>query len=155
MTTSRTDYQSPIGIIEIVGTENAITQLLFVDKSPAESGAIPSVLNSMKSQLAEYFAGQRKNFDIPILMQGTPFQERVWQELLKIPYSVCVSYGEIAQRIGQKNASRAVGHANHLNKLPIIIPCHRIIGKNQKLVGYAGGIWRKEWLLAHEQRFSK
>ncbi|MBN2088834.1 methylated-DNA--[protein]-cysteine S-methyltransferase [candidate division KSB1 bacterium] len=153
MTTFHTDYQSPIGIIEILGTENAITHLLFVNESPSTSKSIPMVLNWMKSQLDEYFAGQRKKFDIPILTQGTSFQERVWQELLNIPYGVCVSYGEIAQRIGHKNATRAVGYANHLNKLPIIIPCHRVIGKNKKPVGYAGGIWRKEWLLAHEQRF--
>ncbi len=153
MTPFYTYYESPIGIIKIVGTENAITHLLFIDKREPASGSIPTVLNSMGSQLDEYFAGRRKKFDIPILMQGTPFQEKVWQELLKIPYGVCMSYGEIAQRIGQKKASRAVGSANHLNKLPIIIPCHRVIGKNRKLVGYAGGVWRKEWLLEHEQRF--
>jgi O-6-methylguanine DNA methyltransferase len=153
MVTSRTTYLSPVGIIEIVGIENLITHLLFVDEHPSASDQIPAILNDMKFQLDEYFAGQRKKFDIPILLQGTNFQERVWQELLKIPYGASVSYGEIAQQIGQRNAARAVGHANHLNKLPIIIPCHRVIGKNMKLVGYAGGIWRKEWLLAHEQRF--
>ncbi len=153
METFRIAYPSPVGIIEIVGTENLITHLLFVDENPSVSNQIPAIFNDMKSQLDEYFAGQRKKFDIPVLLQGTSFQECVWQELLKIPYGACVSYGEIAQRIGRRNAVRAVGQANHLNKLPIIIPCHRVIGKNLKLVGYAGGIWRKEWLLAHEQRF--
>lgn len=153
MVTYRVDYHSPIGTIEIVSTETVITHLLFVDESLSTSTQVPTVINDLKLQLDEYFAGQRKKFDVPIQFQGTIFQERVWKELLNIPYGTRVNYGEIARRIGKENAARAVGYANHLNKLPIVIPCHRVVGKDMKPVGYAGGIWRKEWLLKHEQRF--
>jgi methylated-DNA-[protein]-cysteine S-methyltransferase len=103
-------------------------------------------------QLRAYFAGQLDNFDLALSPQGTPFQQRVWSELCKIPYGETISYGELARRIGNPNASRAVGLANGSNPIPIVIPCHRVIGSNGKLTGYGGGLPIKEKLLALEKR---
>jgi len=103
------------------------------------------------SQLREYFEGRRRQFDLPLAPAGTPFQQRVWSALLDVPYGETISYGELASRIGQKTASRAVGLANGSNPLPIVIPCHRVIGANGKLTGYGGGLPIKERLLAHER----
>ena len=101
-------------------------------------------------QLREYFAGQRRSFQLPLAPQGTPFQQQVWQALAEIPYGETRTYGEIAEAIGRKGASRAVGAANHRNPLPIFIPCHRVIGANGSLTGYAGGLETKRFLLALE-----
>ena len=103
------------------------------------------------SQLTEYFAGRRQRFELPLAPEGTPFQQRVWRELQDVPYGVTISYGELAARIGQPTASRAVGLANGSNPLPIVIPCHRVIGANGKLTGYGGGLPIKEQLLALER----
>jgi methylated-DNA-[protein]-cysteine S-methyltransferase len=102
------------------------------------------------AQLTEYFAGRRRTFELPLAPQGTPFQQRVWKALLDIPYGETISYGELAARIGRRSASRAVGLANGSNPLPIVIPCHRVIGSNGKLTGYGGGLAIKERLLALE-----
>ena len=99
-------------------------------------------------QMAEYFAGGRRQFDLPLKLAGTPFQQRVWQELVRIPFGVTISYAELARRIGRPTASRAVGHANSRNPISIIVPCHRVIGVSGKLTGYAGGLDKKRWLLA-------
>jgi len=104
-----------------------------------------------RRQLAAYFAGELTEFDLPLNPQGTVFQKTVWRELEKIPYGVTISYGKLAQRIGNPNSSRAVGLANGHNPISIIVPCHRVIGSNGKLTGYGGGIERKEWLLEHER----
>jgi methylated-DNA-[protein]-cysteine S-methyltransferase len=101
-------------------------------------------------QLDEYFKGARKSFSLKLLLKGTPFQKLVWQRLKKIPYGKLASYGDVARAIGRPNAYRAVGNANNKNPIPIIIPCHRVIGSDGKLVGYGSGLWRKEWLLNHE-----
>jgi methylated-DNA-[protein]-cysteine S-methyltransferase len=101
-------------------------------------------------QLAQYFAGQRRDFDLPLRLEGTVFQRRVWQTLNEIPYGVTWSYGELAKRIEQPSASRAVGLANGRNPISIVVPCHRVIGTNGTLTGYGGGLERKRWLLAHE-----
>jgi len=101
-------------------------------------------------QLAEYFAGRRRDFDLPLRLEGTDFQRRVWQALQEIPYGATWSYGEQAKRIGNPNASRAVGLANGRNPISILVPCHRVIGANGSLTGYGGGVERKRWLLAHE-----
>ena len=103
------------------------------------------------SQLTEYFAGQRQRFELPLAPQGTPFQQRVWRALLDVPYGVTISYAQLAARIGQPSASRAVGLANGSNPLPIVIPCHRVIGANGTLTGYGGGLPIKERLLAFER----
>ena len=110
------------------------------------------VFEQTSSQLSEYFAGKRNSFDIPIKMIGSEFQKKVWQELLKIPFGCTASYGEIAARISNPSASRAVGLANGSNPIGIIVPCHRVIGANGSLTGYAGGMDRKRFLLDHERR---
>jgi methylated-DNA-[protein]-cysteine S-methyltransferase len=110
--------------------------------------AIP--FDEVKRQLSEYFSGRRTTFDLPLAPQGTLFQGRVWEELQKIPYGTTISYGELARRVGNANASRAVGLANGRNPISIIVPCHRVIGANGKLTGYGGGLPRKQALLAFE-----
>lgn len=107
---------------------------------------------AVREQLAEYFAGERRHFDVPLKLAGTPFQQRVWQELLRIPFGATITYGQLAERVGKPTASRAVGHANGRNPVSILVPCHRVIGADGKLTGYAGGIDKKRWLLAWERR---
>ena len=102
-------------------------------------------------QLAEYFAGDRQTFDVPLKLVGAPFQQRVWQELVRIPFGTTITYAQLAQRLGKPTASRAVGHANSRNPISIIVPCHRVIGSNGKLTGYAGGVDKKQWLLDWER----
>ena len=106
---------------------------------------------ALREQLAEYFAGQRRQFDVSLKYAGTPFQRRVWQELVRIPFGTTITYGQLAERVGQPTASRAVGHANGRNPISIIVPCHRVIGASGKLTGYAGGVDKKQWLLAWER----
>jgi methylated-DNA-[protein]-cysteine S-methyltransferase len=112
----------------------------------------PSALAEVVRQLRAYFAGELETLNLSLSPQGTPFQQKVWSELLKIPYGETTSYGELARRIGNSNASRAVGLANGSNPIPIVIPCHRVIGSNGKLTGYGGGLPIKEKLLALEKR---
>jgi methylated-DNA-[protein]-cysteine S-methyltransferase len=107
---------------------------------------------AVRVQLAEYFAGQRREFDVPLKLAGTPFQRRVWQELGRIPYGATISYAQLAQRIGKPTASRAVGHANGRNPISILVPCHRVVGADGRLTGYAGGVDKKRWLLNWERR---
>ena len=106
-------------------------------------------------QLSEYFAGTRRDFDLPLRLQGTVFQQRVWQELTEIPYGTTWSYGQLAKRLGNPNASRAVGLANGQNPISILVPCHRVIGADGSLTGYGGGLERKQWLLTHEGALSR
>jgi methylated-DNA-[protein]-cysteine S-methyltransferase len=144
---------SPLGTIEISGTKWHITGVNFVEHEfDNKASAIP-LLNTCANQLKEYFAGKRKQFTVPLLMDGSEFQIRVWQELQKIPFGHLLSYEELALRIRSKLITRAVGHANGENKISIIVPCHRVIGKNGNLTGYAGGLWRKKWLIEHEQNY--
>jgi methylated-DNA-[protein]-cysteine S-methyltransferase len=105
-------------------------------------------------QLDEYFEGSRKDFDFPFRQKGTPFQLGVWDELLNIPYGKTISYLQLSQRLGNVKAIRAVGTANGRNNLPIVVPCHRVIGSNGSLTGYGGGLWRKQWLLEHENKYA-
>lgn len=142
-------YSSPIGLIELSATPEALTTLYFVEEPRHEITSI-ALLATTITQLSEYFAGVRKQFDLPLVLQGTAFQQRVWQQLLTVPYGQTVSYQEIANALGNPKAVRAVGAANGQNPLSIIAPCHRIIGSNGSLIGYGGGLWRKEWLLKHE-----
>lgn len=142
-------YESPIGLVEIGGTEAAITSLYFVDL-PCPDYATHATVQAAVEQLAEYFAGTRKTFDLPLDFYGTTFQQQVWRQLLHVPYGVTASYQEIALALGNAKATRAVGAANGANPISIIAPCHRIVGSNGKLTGYGGGLWRKEWLLKHE-----
>jgi methylated-DNA-[protein]-cysteine S-methyltransferase len=115
--------------------------------------ASPSVVGPLREavrQLAEYFAGDRRKFDLPLRLEGTDFQRRVWQVLTEIPYGETWSYGQLAQRIGNPKGCRAVGLANGRNPISILVPCHRVIGADGSLTGYGGGVERKRWLLAHE-----
>lgn len=148
----KTYYSSEIGIIEINCSEDSVISLKFV-KEKGESTEINEILDKTYRQIDEYFSGKRKSFDLKLKLQGTEFQKKVWNELTKIPYGKTVTYKDIATRIGNEKAVRAVGNSNNKNKIPIIIPCHRVIGKNGKLVGYAGGLDKKQWLLNHEKKF--
>jgi methylated-DNA-[protein]-cysteine S-methyltransferase len=142
-------YESPIGLIEVGGTEGAITSLYFCGQRRPEGGSNLVVHEALR-QIDAYFAGVRRAFDVPIDLHGTSFQLLVWQQLLTIPFGHTVSYQGIANAIGKPKAVRAVGAANGQNLLSIIVPCHRVIGSRGALVGYGGGLWRKEWLLRHE-----
>jgi methylated-DNA-[protein]-cysteine S-methyltransferase len=146
----KTYYQSPIGIIVIKGNEEGIVELGFVEK--VEEIRENAIVKSCLSQLDEYFNGQRTTFNVQLITEGTSFQQEVWQSLQEIPYGETRSYKAIASQINRPKAVRAVGGANNKNQIAIIIPCHRVIGSNQKLVGYEGGLWRKEWLLNHEKK---
>lgn len=149
--------ESPLGRIVVQGDGEFITGL-YLPNHKHWSGPDPSWRQSdapfaaVRQQLAEYFAGERQEFDVPVQLAGTPFQQRVWQELVRIPYGTTISYAELARRVGQPTASRAVGSANGRNPVSILVPCHRVIGANGKLTGYGGGIDKKEWLLAWERR---
>lgn len=148
------DYESPIGIIEIIGTSEAISSILFSEKDKKENpfqADTPPVLAECYTQLDEYFKGQRQEFTFLYQFEGTDFQKTVWGALKEIAYAKTGSYKDVAVSIGNEKAIRAVGSANGKNKLSIVIPCHRVIGSNGKLTGYAGGLWRKEWLLQHEK----
>ncbi|MCU6602307.1 methylated-DNA--[protein]-cysteine S-methyltransferase [Peribacillus frigoritolerans] len=151
------DYESPIGVIEISGTNDAIRSIMFAErdiKINIMQEHTPQVLAECFSQLDEYFKGERREFTFPYTLEGTTFQKNVWNALTGILYANTGSYKDIAVSIGNEKAIRAVGSANGRNKLSIVIPCHRIIGSNGKLTGYAGGLWRKEWLLQHERNFN-
>jgi len=148
-------YQSPIGMIEITGNTEGILGIGFTDQITAAAAAAPDCLKDCVRQLDEYFQGTWKEFTLRLLPQGTPFQMKVWHALQAVPYGRTASYKDIAAAVGSPKAVRAVGGANHRNKIAILIPCHRIIGKNGTLTGYGGGLWRKEWLLGHEQGKSK
>ncbi len=142
-------YKTAIGLLEIKGTESAVTELKFVEVRRAEYECSP-YLDLALRQIAEYFRGERQVFDLNLSLDGTPFQQSVWEKLLTVEYGSTASYKDIAGAIGNPAAVRAVGMANNRNPVSIIVPCHRIIGSNGKLVGYGGGLWRKEWLLGHE-----
>ena len=145
-------YQSPMGpiLITIDTRLNSLIELKFV-KTSLPDFKQPPLIKKITKQLDEYFSKKRTIFDIPIHYNGTPFQNKVWEELLKIPYGNTLSYGDIAKKLGKPPlTSRAIGTANSKNKIAIIIPCHRVIRSNGKLSGYAGGVDKKIWLLNHE-----
>ena len=141
------NVDTPLGRMYISSDGENITGLRF---GSCESETPDAVLMKAKAELQEYFAGQRKSFDLPLKPEGTPFQQSVWRALCEIPYGETASYGQIAERIGNKKACRAVGMANNRNPIAIIIPCHRVIGAGGKLTGYAGGLDKKEFLLELE-----
>lgn len=148
-------YESEIGPLKITAASQAITSICFVEEpAPVEPVAGPPVLADCLLQLDEYFKGKRKIFSLPLEPAASRFQQVVWRQLAAIPYGQTVSYLDIALAIGNRQAVRAVGNANGQNKIAIVIPCHRVIGRNGQLTGYGGGLWRKAWLLQHEARFS-
>lgn len=146
--------QSPIGIAEIRGDISGVSSISFIDQGE-RSLTIPVQLQECVDQLQEYFNGQRNYFDFKINPQGTNFQQKVWQELLNIPFGKTISYLDLSKKLGDTKAIRAVASANGKNPLCIVIPCHRVIGTDGSLTGYAGGLWRKKWLLAHESQFKQ
>ena len=144
-------YKTPIGIAKIIGNKNGIIAVTVMEESVEIQEEIPVCLQDCLEQLDEYFKGTRTSFDLKLNPIGTDFQQRVWNELLKVPYGKTATYLEQSKKIGNVKAIRAVASANGKNQLWILIPCHRIIGSDGSLTGYAGGIWRKKWLLEHEK----
>lgn len=144
-------YQSPVGCIEVTGNSEGISSVKYLEAEPQNKGENPDCLKEAVRQLNEYFLGSRREFDLPIKAHGTDFEIRVWNELRTIPFGTTISYLDLAHKLGNKGAVRAVGHANGKNPVNIITPCHRVIGANGSLTGYGGGLWRKEWLLKFEK----
>jgi methylated-DNA-[protein]-cysteine S-methyltransferase len=145
-----THYKTPIGTAKIVGDFNGIQSVSVLDDDIETSKEIPICLQDCVLQLEEYFKGKRDSFNLTVNPKGTKFQIKVWKELLNIPFGKTKSYLEQSKALGDVKAIRAVASANGKNPIWIIIPCHRVIGSDGSLTGYAGGIWRKKWLLAHE-----
>lgn len=145
-----TYYKTPIGTAKIVGDKPGIQSIKVIDEKMETSKDIPTYLQDCVQQLDEYFNGTRTAFDLKLNPQGTDFQKRVWKELLNVPHGKTRSYIEQSKKLGDVKAIRAVASANGKNPIWIVIPCHRIIGSDGSLTGYAGGLWRKKWLLELE-----
>ncbi|MFN7160164.1 MAG: methylated-DNA--[protein]-cysteine S-methyltransferase [Candidatus Gracilibacteria bacterium] len=148
----RSYYNSPVGILELQEDQGHLIGLYFRDAQGIENNN-SDLFIEVKKQLDEYFVGKRSTFTLPLKITGTPFQEGVWNALLDIPYGETRSYLQQAQYIQNPKAVRAVGTTNGKNKISIIIPCHRVIGKDGSLTGYGGELWRKKWLLEHEKKY--
>ncbi|KAB8151461.1 methylated-DNA--[protein]-cysteine S-methyltransferase [Kordia sp. TARA_039_SRF] len=144
--------QTPLGIAKVVSDNTGIQEISVVNEDFEINNptTIPVVLQSCITQLEEYFAGKRTEFNLTLAPKGTEFQQKVWKELHKIPYGKTCSYLELSKKLGDVKAIRAVAAANGKNPLWIVTPCHRVIGSDGSLTGYAGGLWRKKWLLNHE-----
>jgi len=141
--------KTPLGIAKIVGDENGISVISVSDDGEVSS-TISSILKESVSQLNEYFEGKRTHFTFKLNPQGTEFQQKVWKGLLEIPFGKTMTYMELSKKLGDVKAIRAVASANGKNPLWIVVPCHRVIGTDGSLTGYAGGLWRKKWLLEYE-----
>ncbi len=153
--TYTTYYHSPVGLLKISGTNDYISEVTFHDTSTKAEGNkkhIPPMLINCVEQLIQYFNGQRRIFELPLNQTGTAFQQDVWSILTQIPFGKTISYLELARKTGDTKATRAVANANGKNNIAIIVPCHRVIGSDKTLVGYAGGLWRKKWLLELEAK---
>lgn len=144
-------HSSPVGYLKIQCTESRLTLIHFVNEVGLENDNT-ELLQKCISQLDEYFSGKRKDFDLPLGQTGSNFQMNVWKNLLKIPYGKTISYLQLSKQIGDVKAIRAIAAANGKNNIAIVVPCHRVIGSNAKLVGYAGGLEKKKWLLEHETK---
>ena len=158
-TTYHTYYQSPVGNLHLIGARKALLSIQFPSESqtrePGEDWVRKDeIFTDIIQQLDQYFSGSRTEFSIPIELIGTEFQRKVWAALIEIPFGSTASYGEVATRIGQPTASRAVGAANNANPIPIIVPCHRVIGADNSMTGFGGGVETKIRLLELENRFS-
>lgn len=153
--------KSPVGEVFFMWKKEGVLMVSFVEKDYGEklSGFIENDFRIIRSssplekQLKEYFGDVRKEFNLKLIMDGTPYQQRVWKELLKVPYGKTISYGELAKRVGNPKGARSVGMAVHLNRVGIIIPCHRVIRSSGEIGGYASGVDRKKWLLEHERSY--
>ena len=141
---------TPLGFTEIQGDENGISKIHVMNEDVEISTKIPKELKEAVLQLQDYFDGKRTTFTFPLNPSGTDFQKKVWNELLHIPFGKTCSYLDLSKKLGDVKAIRAVASANGKNPLWIVVPCHRVIGTNGSLTGYAGGLWRKKWLLEHE-----
>lgn len=145
-------YDSPVGVLKISVMDGSICQVHFEETKNESSDKKNKTADDCFTQLDEYFKGKRKIFTVKTDQEGTGFQKSVWNALEKIPFGKTISYIDVAKQLGDVKSVRAVGTANGRNNIAIIVPCHRVIGANSKLVGYSGGLWRKQWLLAHEQK---
>lgn len=144
-------YHSSIGWLGISATDGFLNAIQFLDEDPkSEFSDSNPIIEQTIAELSEYFDGNRNEFSIPLKPEGSEFQQTVWEQLQEIPYGQTTTYGKLAKKLGDPNKVRAVGKANGQNPIPIIIPCHRVIGADNSLVGYAGGISRKQYLLKHE-----
>jgi methylated-DNA-[protein]-cysteine S-methyltransferase len=162
---SRTSFDTPVGRLTVVASAAGVRAVLWPDDDPRrvplpdDAGAVDGddaaeaqrVLSDAVAQLREYFAGTRRQFDLPLDPAGTPFQLQVWEVLRTIPFGATLSYGEQAERLGDRNKARAVGSANGRNPISIVVPCHRVVGTSGALTGFAGGVDAKRWLLQHER----
>lgn len=149
-----TFHDSPLGTLKIQCTDEWVKAVLFCNEEQTLDGDKHHLLQKITTQLDEYFSGERKNFDLPLQQDGSAFQQKVWTLLGQIPFGKTISYQQLSAQYGDLKAIRAVASANGKNNLAIIVPCHRVIGANQSLTGYAGGLWRKKWLLEHETKYS-
>jgi methylated-DNA-[protein]-cysteine S-methyltransferase len=147
---------TPLGPLRVIASAGAIVGVAFDDRAPGRRAraARDDVLDRAEAELREYFAGSRTAFTVPLSAPGTALQRAVWAELSKIPFGETRSYADVARAVGRPRAARAVGSANGKNPLAIIVPCHRVVGSDRALRGYAGGVGRKRWLLAHDGRFT-
>ena len=152
-----TYYHSPVGILKISGTDEYISEVSFHDTTEMQRGRkknLPPLIIHCLEQMIQYFNGELRKFELPLNQPGTKFQQGVWSDLLTIPYGKTISYLDLARLTGDKNATRAVANANGKNNIAIIVPCHRVIGSTGELTGYAGGLWRKKWLLELEAKYT-
>ena len=147
--------KSPLGYTKIVGDEEGVSSVVVLNSEEKETDIIPVELEDCVIQLNEYFAGDRTLFDLKLNPEGTTFQKQVWNALQTIPYGKTLSYLELSKQLGDVKAIRAVANANGKNTLWIIVPCHRVIGSDGSLTGYAGGLHRKQWLLEHESPYKQ
>lgn len=146
---------TPLGIAKIMGNEDGLNALTILSDETTVSNIIPDVLQDCVFQLQEYFNGERQEFNLQLNPEGTEFQKRVWELLSEIPYGKTISYLELSKRLGDVKAIRAVASANGKNPFWIVVPCHRVIGSDGSLTGYAGGVHRKKWLLEHESPYKQ
>lgn len=147
--------KSPLGYTQIKGDDNGISSIIVLNSEEKETDIIPVELEDCAHQLREYFEGIRTHFDLNLNPEGTDFQKKVWEQLQTIPHGKTISYLQLSQQLGDVKAIRAVANANGKNPLWIIVPCHRVVGSNGSLTGYAGGLHRKQWLLDHESPYKQ
>jgi methylated-DNA-[protein]-cysteine S-methyltransferase len=150
-----TTIETPVGFLELKSDNESLLAISFVNQPQHSNNDIPEILKTAVRQLDEYFMGNRKVFELKLNPEGTPFQQKIWDLVKHIPFGKTVSYLDIAKLSGSEKNTRAVGLANGKNPIPVIIPCHRVIGTSGKLTGYAGGMERKQWLLQHELKHEK
>lgn len=146
----QTSLKTPLGTAVIYGNKEGISKISITEETENFSSETPAELKNVALQLEEYFLGKRTEFQLKLNPEGTEFQKKVWEELLKIPFGKSLSYLELSKKLGDAKAIRAVAAANGKNPLWIVVPCHRVIGSDGSLTGYTGGLWRKKWLLEHE-----